>query len=458
MRPQSVLLSFSLAALLALPAQTLATTRHDLSTSGVAASINGEALPDKVVDLMQTLAQQGDSKATRADVVQAMIDDRLLAAVARQQYSVAELLEDNKVGFKPEVQLEQSLASDVLAAFGARLDAAVKAEKGGKLDGVILSRREPGKADWDAVLGAKQKMLLEYALEEKGQKAAASVVLLTYRFDKKTTGRISLLDVYEAQNVQGRNQLHARDAGFALAQAKMMLERRYILHWAQTRSGLGSEGYAVFRRAVEDRLLRNGWMALIGVSSDIHDDNENLKKLAAAATPAEIKEYYAQHRDEFRRIEKVRARHIQVADESAAKAAYARLQKGENFAAVAAAVSQTADAAQGGDMGWILHGEKPPTWLESLTFVQPTGVPSRPFRSPASAGEKPFWEILLVEEKVQGYQPEDSPEVRYVAAQDIARKKALQDYRKTLERERTAADIRLRPEMAPLSRPNGDRS
>lgn len=458
MRPQSFLLSFSLAALIALPAQAFATTRHDLNTPGVTAVINGEALPDKVVDIMQTLAQHSDSKASRADVVQAMIDDRLLAAVARQQYSVAQLLEDNKVGFKPEIQLEQSLASDLLAAFGLRLDAAVKAEKGGKLDGVIVLRREPAKADWNAVLGAKQKMLLEYALDEKGRKAAAGVMLLTYRLDKKTPGQISLLDVYDAQNVQGRNQLHARDAGFALAQAQMLLERRYVIHWAKTRSGLGSEGYAVFRRAVEDRLLRNGWMALIGVSSDIHDDNENLKKLAAEATPAEVKAYYEQHRDEFRRIEKVRARHIHVRDEKAAAAAYSRLQKGENFAAVAAAVSQAPDAAQGGDLGWILHGEKPPTWLESLTFVQPTGVPSRPFRSPAAAGEKPFWEILLVEEKVQGYQPEDSPEVRYVAAQDIARKKALQNYRATLERERAAADIHLRPELAPLSRQNGSSS
>lgn len=455
MRSPAFLLPLSLVVFTALPVSVFAATRHDLTVPGVTATINGEALPDKVVDLMQTLAQHSDRKATRADVVQAMVDDRLLAAVARQQYSVAELLEDNKVGFKPEVQIEQSLASDLLAAFGSRLDAAVKAEKGGKLDGVMLSRREPVKTDWDAVFGASPKMLLEYALDEKGRKAAATVLLLTYRFDGKTTGRISLLDVYDAQNVQGRNQLHARDAGFALAQAQMLLERRYVIHWAQTRSGLGREGYAVFRRAVEDRLLRDGWMALIGVSSDIHDDNENLKKLAAAASPEEVRAYYEQHRDEFRRIEKVRARHIRVADEKAANAAYARLQKGEVFAAVAAAVSVAPDAAQGGDMGWVLHGDKPPTWLESLTFVQQTNVPSRPFRSPGAPGESPAWEILLVEEKVEGYQPEDSPEVRYVAAQDIARKKALQNYRATLERERAAADIRLHPDFAPLSRQGG---
>ncbi len=451
MRPSLLLFSLSVVLAGLLPASLQAAIRHDLTAPAVAATVNGEPLPDKVVDLMQTLARRSDKKASRADVVQAMIDDRLLAEVARGQYSQAQLLEDNKVGFKPEVQIEQSLASDLLAAYGPRLDAAVKAEKGGNLNGVLLSRREPAPADWDVVLGAKPKMLLEYALDEQGRKAAADVVLMNYRLDAASTGRISLLDVYDAQNVQGRNQLHARDNGFALAQAGMLLERRYVLHWAEMRSGLGRGNYAIFRRAVEDRLLRDGWMALIGVSSDIHDDNDHLKQLAAAATPAEIRDYYEKHRDEFRRIEKVRARHIRVADEQAANAAYARLQKGESFAALATALSTAPDAAQGGDMGWILHRDKP-DWLDSLTFVQKEGVPSRPFRSPGKPGSSPAWEILLVEEKVEGWQAEDSPEVRYVAAQDIARKKAQQEYSDTLARTRTQADIRLHTGLAPISR------
>ncbi|MGH8492707.1 MAG: peptidylprolyl isomerase [Moraxellaceae bacterium] len=455
MRPPFFLLSFSLSVLMVFSMPVLAGTRHDLATPGVAATINGEAIPDKLVNLMQALAQRSDKQASRADVVQALIDDRLLAAHARQQYTVAELLEDNKVGFKPEVQIEQSLVSWLQAAYGPELEAAVKAEKGGSLKSVILSRKEPLPADWNAVFGAKPKMLLEYALDAKGRQAAGRIVLLSYRIDRNAPGRISLLDVYDAQNVQGRNQLHARDAGFAMAQAQQLLQWRYVMHWGQTRSSLGRDGYAVMRRAVEDRLLRDGWMSLIGVSSDIHDDNENLKKLAAAATPAEIHEYYEKHRDEFRRIEKVRARHIRLEDEKAANAAYERLQKGEAFTAVAAAVSQAPDAAQGGDLGWVIHGEKQLSWLESLTFVQKTGVPSRPFRSPARPGENPVWEILLVDEKVEGWQAEDSPEVRYVAAQDIARKKALQEYRDTTARLRAAADIRLHVGLAPMSRQDG---
>ncbi|HEX6591183.1 MAG TPA: peptidylprolyl isomerase [Moraxellaceae bacterium] len=428
-----------------------ASVRHDLNTPGLAATLDGAPFPDTVVNVMQKLAQRANPQATKAEVVQALVDDRLLGAYARQQYSVAELMEDNKVGYHPEMQLQQSLVSALQAAFGPQLSAAVKAEKNGNLTGVLTQQHEPTAADWDAVLG-KPKMLLEYALDDKGRAAAAKVVVFAYRFDSKTRGQVTLRDIYDAQNVQGRNQLHARDTGFAMAQARQLLEQRYVLHWAEYRSPLGRDGYAVFRRAIEDRLLRDGWMALIGVSSDIHDDTENLKRLAAAVTTEEVHSYYEKHRDEFRRVEKVKARHIRLPDEAAASAAYARLQKGEDFAAVATAVSQAADAAQGGDMGWLLHGQKQASWLESLAFVQPAGVVSKPFRSPGRPGDNPAWEILKVEERVEGFQPEDSTEVRYVASQAIARQKALQEYRGTLDKLRAAADLRLHPSLSPMAR------
>lgn len=456
MRPHHHSLVFSgflpLLAFVMVATAASAATRHDLDTPGLAATINGDVLPESVVSIMQTLAQKKDNKASRADVVHALIDDRLLAARARQDYSVAELMEDNKVAYKPEVQLQQALVADIQSAFSQPLTAAVKAEKGGGLKGLVSLEREPSAADWNAVLGAQPKMLLEYALDEKGQAAAAKVFLLKYRLDRKTTGSISLLDVYEAQNVQGRNQLHARDSSYAVAQARLLLEQRYVLHWAQTRSGLSATDYAVFRRAVADRLLRDGWMALTGVSSDIHDDTENLKQLAAAVSPEEIRSYYEKNREQFRRIEKVKARHIRLADEKTAEAAFARLQQGESFDAVAKAVSLADDAGKGGDMGWIIHGEKAASWLDSLAFVQTPGVASKPFRSPGRPGESPAWEILLVEERVEGWQPVESESVRYVAAQAIARQKAMQAYRDTLEQVRREADIRLHPGLAPMAR------
>lgn len=428
---------------IALPLQ--AVVRQDLAERHVVAMLDGAPLTLPFVDLMHRLALRSNDKATRMDVVQAIVDDRLLAAYARSRYPRDELVEDNKVGYKPAVQIEQALVTYLQAAFGPRIAQALRAEKGGSLAALVQARRTPTTADWSAVLGASPGMLLEYGLDETGRKAAAAVILLRYRFDNATTGTITLLDVYDAQHVQGRHELHARNAAFADAQAQLLMERRYVLHWAQRRSGLTADEFAAFRQAVEDRMTRQGWMALLGVSSDIHDTPEHLKTLAAAVSAEEIRRYYDSHRDEFRRIEKVRARHILVRDEQQAHAVQARLQQGEDFASVARAISAAADAASGGDLGWLVHGAKPASWLESLAFMQRPGVVSRPFRLPARPDGSSGWEILLVEEKIEGYQPPDSESVRYVAAQALARQKAAQEYQGTLLKLRADAELRLNP-------------
>ena len=131
----------------------------------------------------------------------------------------------------------------------------------------------------------------------------------------------------------------------------------------------------------------------------------------------------------------------------------ARLHKGERFEVLAKEFSRAADAASGGDLGWIVHGEKSYGWLDSLAFLQMPGVPSRPVRLPGAAGEEPGWEILIVDERVMGWQPVDSESLRYLASQALAKQKALDEYHDAISRLRREADIRLHPELSPLARP-----
>lgn len=434
-----------------------AEVRHDLVDPALAATVNGEPLTQAFVDLMHRLAQKGDPGITRAAVVQALIDDRLIAAHARTHDPDEHLIEDNKVAFSPAMQIEQAVMANVQAGFREKLEARLKREKGGTLNGIILSETAPTAAQWTTVFPANPGLLLEYSLDEKALAAAGRIVLLRYRFGQEAPGRVTLREVYEAQNVQGRMQLHNRNAAFAAEQARLLLKHRYIIRFAQSDEGLGAADFAVFRRALEDRLVHGGWMAHLGVAADIHDDPVHLKELQAAVTAEEIRAYYDTHRDDFQRIEKVRARHIRVATEAQARAVEARLQKGESFAALAKEVSIAPDAASGGDLGWIVHGEKAHGWLDSMAFVQKPGVPSRAARLPGGPDEEPGWEILLVEERVMGWQPVESETVRYLASQAIAKQKAMAEYRTTLERVRREADIRLHPELAPLARPQGGR-
>lgn len=435
---------------LALPAP--AAVRHDLDDPALAATINGEALSTAFVDVMHRIALRGDASVTRATVVQSLVDDRLVAAHARAHYPREALIEDSKVAFSPAVQIRQNLVSNVQAAYRDKLEASLRRVKGGTLNGLIVAERAPTPAEWDAVLGKQTGMVLEYALGDAGRAAAAKVVLLRYRYDNRN-GQVSLLDVYDAQNVQGRNQLHARSDGFARDEARQLLKQRWILDWARSSEGLGETDFAAFRRAIEDHLVHGGWMAWLGVAADIHDDPQPLKDLQAQVTDAEVRTYYDAHRDQFQRIEKVRARHLRVKDEATANALVERLHKGEAFADLARQASLDADATSGGDLGWIVHDERPAGWLASLAFTQKPGVPSRPVRLPGPEGEEPGWEVLLVEERVMGYQPADSETVRYLASQAIAKQKAVDQYRATVERLRREADIRLHADLSPLARP-----
>jgi len=438
--------AFSCRALLVLagllPGLLSAAPRYDLDNPALAATVNGEAISRQAIELMHGVAVKRRPETTMMEVMVSMIEDRLLARHARDAYPIDALIEKTRVGYAPAVQIDERLVANLQAAYGNRITEAVRAEKGGNLNGIVTRRHTLTAADWRATFGQKPHMLLEYALDDSGRKFAASLVLLSYRLSGQP-GHISLLDVYDAQHVQGRNRLHSKDAAFAMQQAELLLERRYVLDWARHRSGLSAEDYQVFVQAVGDRLVRDGWTSLIGISADMHDDNRHLKELAAAVTQDEVVAYYEKNRDQFRRIEKVKAWHIRTSDFEAANRVYARLQKGEDFASVAREMSVADDREKGGDLGWIEHGDKNASWIESIAFVQKPGTTSKPFRSPGPPGSASVWEILKVDERVEGYQPVDSESVRYGASQALSRQKALAEYNATRERVLDEADIRL---------------
>lgn len=419
---------------------------YDLKTPDVAAVIDGVPLSNTLITLMQTIAASREPEVSRATVLHALLEDRLIAAHARANYPANALIATNKVAYSPAMQQQQALVANLQAAFGPRISAAVARQKGGNLNALVQQRRTLTAADWLAVLGPP-RLLLEYALTEEGRTNAANTPVLSYRFGQEPALTVSFLDIYEAQNVQGRHQLHQRDNAFVQQQANLLLEQRYVLFWARTQAGLSASDYSTLTQMVADRQVAEGWLALIGVANDIHADNAHLKALAAAVTPDEVRAYYLAHKDQFRRIEKVHARHIRVADEARANAVYAQLEKGADFATLAKTHSQAPTAASGGDLGWIIHGEKNASWLETLAFVQKPHTASRPFRSPGAPGDNPAWEILLVDNRVDGYQAADSDAVRYVAANAIAKASAQAEYQSTLDRLWQNADMHIAPAL-----------
>ncbi len=72
--------------------------------------------------------------------------------------------------------------------------------------------------------------------------------------------------------------------------------------------------------------------------------------------------------------EQVHARHIQVSSEEAARQLLARLQRGEDFTALARQYSENeATRALGGDLGWFARGTLAIPELEAAAFATPPG-------------------------------------------------------------------------------------
>jgi len=78
------------------------------------------------------------------------------------------------------------------------------------------------------------------------------------------------------------------------------------------------------------------------------------------ATEGELKTYYDENKAEFMDKAKVKAKHILCKTEEEAKAAKARVLKGENFEDVAKELSTGPSGKNGGDLGWFSKAQMVP--------------------------------------------------------------------------------------------------
>lgn len=101
---------------------------------------------------------------------------------------------------------------------------------------------------------------------------------------------------------------------------------------------------------------------------------------ASKITEAELKSFYNQNIKDFQRPEEVRVRQILVGKEAVAKMIHAKLQAGDNFAALAQQYSISPDAKNGGDVGFFSRGTFPPIF-DKICFTLPIGAVSDTIKS-----------------------------------------------------------------------------
>jgi len=118
--------------------------------------------------------------------------------------------------------------------------------------------------------------------------------------------------------------------------------------------------------------------------------------LAEADSPipeADVQRYYAAHAQELALPERVRLHHILTASEAQAEAARARVEGGEDFAAVARGASIDPSAPVGGDQGEIALDDLPAAFAQAVQQLQP-GETSDPLQ--AADG----WHLFRLDERL----------------------------------------------------------
>ncbi|MFC0218595.1 peptidyl-prolyl cis-trans isomerase C [Pseudochelatococcus lubricantis] len=124
--------------------------------------------------------------------------------------------------------------------------------------------------------------------------------------------------------------------------------------------------------------------------------DEYLAKVARdAATDEAGRKLYEETIKNLTPEDEVRARHILVPDEAAAKAVAERLKKGEDFAALATELSKDPGSAkEGGDLGYFTRDRMVPEFSE-IAFKLDPGKVSDPVKSQFG------WHVIKVEDRRQ---------------------------------------------------------
>lgn len=407
----------------------------------VAAKVDEVVFPMASVEVLWRAAKRSRPEVTLEQVTRGAIENHLLATRMQVHGSSHAEKGSGTVGYDEDTRREHELFRVLRTAFAEQIRGSLKqAEAGSPMD-FLTGELNLSPEHLKPALALEQGLYHQMTPEQR--KRAGEILLGHYRFPAGEEKAITLLDIYKRQNIQLKVQLHNMNLEFLREAVKQYLATRYVLHWFDTDSGLMDHEVDAVKRMVEERLEKEERLHRIGLMADIHDDNEALKAVAANVSDEEIREYYQQHREEFTRVEKVRARHIRLSGQSQADVVYQRLQEGMAFedAVKEFSVAGDRDADIPGDLGWITRDERQDSWLRGIAFVQQEGRFSPPFRSPGNG--KVYWEIIHVDEKVTGYQPADSEGVRYEASRAIAKEKVQQRYRDLVERLRAGADIRI---------------
>ncbi len=200
--------------------------------------------------------------------------------------------------------------------------------------------------------------------------------------DDNIVARVDGQPVYEWELALAGDEVGDELAGVGKEQRRSILLRYVVDSRLMAKAGRaeGLEKQEAFKRRMQyarARALRDAWFAL---------------KIRDAITDRQLRDIYEKEISKFKPQEEVRARHILVAKEEDALDIIERLNRGDDFIALANEKSIGPSGRNGGDLGYFTRGRMAKSF-EDAAFALKPGEISEPVKSNFG------WHVIKVEVK-----------------------------------------------------------
>lgn len=402
------------------------------------ARVDGKPLSARVLTVFVAAARVHEPDIDEQRVLENLVDVHLMGEWFREVYAAN--TPPSRVGYDRATLARRDLAALTRVAWRAGLAETLAAWE---WPSPLRALSAPPRLD-DPALAAMltPEPGLRTGFDAAQRAAAEQWVLAHYRFPGAAPRTLTLAQLYRAQNVALKTRFHNLDRVAMNGAVEDYVRRAFVLDWFERRSPLSDADRDWIRQLVLDRQDQRALLLALGLSDDPHDDNPLLAEVAAAIPAREILRYYQYHRDQFVRVEKVRAARLWLPTPALAEDARRRLADGATLETLRAAYGEQ-DGVRYQAPAWLARGGGEDAWLTGFAFTRTPGLTAPPIRAP---GGQDRWVVVRVDERVEGYQAADSESVRYQASRALARTRLRQHLETGLARRQNAAAVRFYPE------------
>ncbi len=260
------------------------------------------------------------------------------------------------------------------------------------------------------------------------QAEAAALKLIAWQFPGEVERQLTLLDLYQGDNVQGQVELQQGNLRYLAEQVRQQAQRDYL--WYQLgKKGFSAAEQAGLRQLVRDKLIRHKYLHQLGLHNDFHHETDSLKQRARQVSDADAEAYYRRNLPLFLNVAQVQAAHIRLADQGSADQVYAELKAGLAFDEAVRRYSLADDKSQTppGDLGLIRPQDAQLDFLRKTALLQKTGSISQPMLIDGA------FEIVQVRSREDKQLPLSDPSVRYEVNQAVAKEQLTREFQQRVD-------------------------